>query len=91
MEIKPDFLAGQAAIITVLLQQDNLTDATVQVESLKKVLPNHPQTKFLGAHLAFQKKEYKAARELIQQVLRVAPSNVPVLSLIHISEPTRPY
>ncbi|HOE43334.1 MAG TPA: PEP-CTERM system TPR-repeat protein PrsT, partial [Rhodoferax sp.] len=81
VEIKPDFLAGQGAVITILLQQDNLAEAATQVEGLKKIAPNHPQTKYLEAQLAFQKKEYKPARELIQQVLKVAPNNIQSLQL----------
>lgn len=81
VEIKPDFMAGQAAVITLLLQQNNLTDAATQMEQLKKVAPNHPQTKFLQANLAYQQKDMKAARDLIQQVLKAAPNNVPALQL----------
>ena len=81
VEIKPDFLEGNTAVITLLLQQGNLTDAAVQIEQLKKSSPNHPQTKYLEAQLAFQKKDFKLARELAQQVLKVAPEYVPGLQL----------
>jgi putative PEP-CTERM system TPR-repeat lipoprotein len=43
IEIKPDFLMGQAAVITLLLQQNNLADAATQIGELKKFSPNHPQ------------------------------------------------
>jgi putative PEP-CTERM system TPR-repeat lipoprotein len=81
IEIRPDFLPGQVSVITLLLMQNNLPDASTQIEQLTKLNPNHPQTKFLQAHMAFQKKEFKAARELIQQVLKVAPGNVQSLQL----------
>lgn len=81
IEIKPDFLAGQAAVVTMLLQQNNLPDATTQIEQLKKSSPNHPQTKYLQAQLAFQQKDFKTARDLIQQVLHVTPGNVQALQL----------
>ena len=81
IELKPDFLAGQAAVITLLLQQNNLPEATTQIEQLKKFSPNHPQTKYLQAQLAFQKKDFKTARDLVQQVLQVAPSNLQALQL----------
>ena len=81
VEIKPDFLAGQAAVIAILLQQGNLAEAATQVGGLKKIAPNHPQTKYLEAQLAFQRKEFKPARELIQQVLKVAPNNIQSLQL----------
>jgi len=81
IDIRPDFLAGQTAVITLLLQQNNLPDAASQLEQLKKLAPNHPQTKFLQANLAYQQKDMKAARELAQQVLKVAPNNVQGLQL----------
>lgn len=81
VEIKPDFLAGNAAVISMLLQQGNLTDAAAQLEQLKKFSANHPQTNYLAALLAFQKKDFKSARELVQQVLRTAPTNIQGLQL----------
>jgi cellulose synthase operon protein C len=81
VDIQPDFLAGQTAVITLLLQQNNLPDAATQIDQLKKVAPNHPQTKFLQANLAYQQKDLKAARDLIQQVMKVAPNNVQALQL----------
>jgi putative PEP-CTERM system TPR-repeat lipoprotein len=81
IEVKPDFMMGQVAVITLLLQQNNLTDATTQMAQLKKISPNHPQTKYLEAQLAFQKKDYLSARDLIQQVLKSASGNVQALQL----------
>ncbi|MCW2313575.1 XrtA/PEP-CTERM system TPR-repeat protein PrsT [Rhodoferax antarcticus] len=81
VEIKPEFLAGQAALITLLFQQNNFADATTQLEQLKKFNPNHPQTKFLQAHLAYQQKDLKGARDLVQQVLKAVPGNVQALQL----------
>ncbi len=86
VEVKPDFLAGQAAVITVLLQQGNLADAAMQMEQLKKFAPNHPQTKYLQAQLAFQKKDFKSARELVQLALKDAPANIQGLQLAGAAE-----
>ena len=81
VEIKPDFLEGHTAVTSMLLQQGNLTDAAAQVEQIKKFAPHHPQTKYLEAQLAFQKKDFKLARDLTQQVLKASPSNVQGLQL----------
>ncbi|OGA97424.1 MAG: hypothetical protein A3E79_13880 [Burkholderiales bacterium RIFCSPHIGHO2_12_FULL_61_11] len=81
VEIKPDFLAGHAAVTTMLLQKGDLAAAAVQIEQLKKLSANHPQTQYLEALLAFQKKDFKLARELTQQVVRAAPGNVQGLQL----------
>lgn len=81
IELNPNFLAGHAAVTTLLLQQNDVTDAAIQIEKLKLLAPLHPQTKYLEAQLAFQKKDFKLARELVQQVLKSAPSNVQALQL----------
>lgn len=79
--IKPEFLEGHAAIVNMLLQQGDLAGTATQLTEMKKFSPNHPQTKYLEANLAFQQKDFKAARELIQQVLKSAPENVQALQL----------
>jgi putative PEP-CTERM system TPR-repeat lipoprotein len=81
VEIKPDFLAGQSAVVMLLLQQGKLADTATQLEQMKKFAANHPQTKYLEARLAFQKKDFKAARDLIQQVLKVTPGSLQALQL----------
>lgn len=81
VQIKPDFLAAQAAVATLLMQQGNLPDATLQIEGMQKYAPNHPRTHFLQAQLAFQKKDFKLARDLVQQVLKATPSNIQGLQL----------
>jgi len=84
IEIKPNYLVGHAAVITLLMQQGNLAEADKQIGQLKKSALNHPQTLYLEAQLAFQKKDFKLARELVQQVLKAAPSNVLGLQLAGI-------
>jgi putative PEP-CTERM system TPR-repeat lipoprotein len=81
IEIKPGFLAGHAAAVSLMLQQGNLADAALQMESMRKVAPHHPQTRYLEAQLAFQRKDFKLARELSQQVLKAAPNSVQALQL----------
>lgn len=75
VEIKPDFLSGHSSIVTILLGQGDLDGASKQMEQLKKVAPGSPQTKYLQAQLAYQKRDFKSARELSQQLLRMAPDN----------------
>ena len=86
VEFQPDFLEGHVAVITLLLQQNNLPEAEKQVEQLNKLNPNHPQTKYFQAHLAYQKKDLKKARELMQQVLRLIPDHPQVLQLAGVIE-----
>jgi putative PEP-CTERM system TPR-repeat lipoprotein len=70
IEAKPDFLLAHSAIISSLFQQQKLDEATKQIELLKKVAPKHPQTIYLDAQATYQRKDYKVARELTQQLLK---------------------
>ena len=81
VDIKPAFLAGHAAVINMLLQENDLAGTETQLAQMKKIGANHPQTKYLESSLAFQKKDFKTARELIQQVLKSTPENVQALQL----------
>jgi putative PEP-CTERM system TPR-repeat lipoprotein len=78
---KPDFAAGHAAILTALLRQGKLDEAGKQLEEMKKTAANNPQTKYFETLLAFQKKDFKLARDLSQQLIKVAPNNLPSLQL----------
>ncbi len=75
IETKPDFLLAHSALITNLYQQGKLDEAIAQIDALKKVAPKHPQTIYLDAQAKYQRKDYKAARELAQQLLKIAPNN----------------
>ena len=75
VEIKPDILLGYNGILTILLAQNNLPEAAKQLDQLKKIAPNHPQTKYLQAQLAYQQRDFKLARDLSQQLLKIAPGN----------------
>jgi putative PEP-CTERM system TPR-repeat lipoprotein len=75
VSFKPDFLAGQVAIATLLLQQGKLTEAEQQLVHIRIIAPRHPQTHLLEAQLAFQN------REFVQQVLRALPASLPALQL----------
>ena len=75
VEIKPDLIAGHSSILAILLGQGKLDEATQQLEQLKKIAPNNPQTRYLQAQLAYQKRDFKLAREMSQQLLRMAPNN----------------
>lgn len=81
LEIKPDFMAAHAAVIALSMQQSKLVEAGEQIEQLKKFAGQHPQTKYFEAQLAFQRKDFKLARDLLQQVLKAAPGNVQALQL----------
>ena len=81
VEIKPDFLDAHVAAATMLLREGNLMEAERQIAQIKEFAPLHPQTLFLEAVLAFQKKDLVLARSQIQEVLKLAPHNAQGLQL----------
>ena len=81
LSVDPAHVPAHAGIIEGFLVQRNIEAASAQVDELRKVLPNYPQTMYFEAQIAYLKKNYKEARELIQKVLRVVPSNARALQL----------
>ncbi len=81
LEVDPKFLQGHAAILTLLMRQGNLDAATKQLEQLRRFAGDLPSTAFFQAQLAYQKRDFKAARELSQQLLKRSPNNPRVLQL----------
>lgn len=81
IDAKPSFLPAYIALINSLLQTQDVDGAAKQLDALKKFAPKNPQTAFLDAQLKFQRKEFKSARDSIQQILRGSPNNPSVLQL----------
>ena len=86
IEVKPDYLLGHMGLITLLLQQNKLDVGGQQLDVLKKIAPNNPQVKFFEVQLAYQKKDFKLARELSQQLVKIAPDAPKVLQLAGATE-----
>ena len=83
---QPDFMAGHVAAVRVLLQQQKLDEAEKQLAGLIALAPNHPQTKYLQAQLAYQRKDFQSARTLAQQALKSVPNSPMVLQLAGATE-----
>jgi len=81
LEVKPDFLPGYTGMLNILLQQGKMEEAKKQIDAMKKVAPAHLQTKYFEAQYAYQSKDFKGARELVLQLLKLAPENVKTLQL----------
>lgn len=86
VEVRPDYMAGHASVVRVLFLQNKLDEVDRQLTPLKAIAPNHPQTRFFEAQLAYQRKDFKLARSLLQQVLKSAPNNALGLQLAGATE-----
>lgn len=72
---------ARGALIELRLQQGEVAGAREQVAALRKAFPTHVQTNFLDARVAYAEKDYGRTESLTDQILRVAPSLPPVLTL----------
>jgi putative PEP-CTERM system TPR-repeat lipoprotein len=83
---KPTLLGAHVSAITTMFLEGDAAAATAQVAEMKKSFPNHPRTKFFEAELAFNAKDYKAAREHIRPVVQALPNNALALQLAGAAE-----
>jgi putative PEP-CTERM system TPR-repeat lipoprotein len=81
LEANAKYFPAHVSVLTVLMQQGDVAEASKQLEQLKKFAAHNPQTKYFEAQLAFQKKDFKVARELSQQLLQQTPNNPRVLQM----------
>ena len=81
LEAKADFAEGHVGIITTFLREGKIEDAEKQLEAMKKHYPNAFQTRYFETLTAYQKKDFKRARELSQQLIKMAPDNTMTLQL----------
>ena len=81
LEVKPNFVEGHTGILITLLGKGKLDEAAKQMDLLKKVAPDEVLTKYFETLLAYQKKDFKLARDLSQQLMKLAPENPTTLQL----------
>jgi cellulose synthase operon protein C len=86
LELRPNHLPSHAGALVNLFDGKDLNAVQTQLEALRRVYPNHPQTQLFSAMLAFRKGEHAAAKEILLQLLRFAPENPQVLQLAGANE-----
>ena len=84
--LNPTDMLAHSALIAAHLSGNDLAAADAQLLILKKIHPNHIQVKFLEAQIAFGRKDYLVARELLTGLLRQAPANPMMLQLAGLNE-----
>ena len=81
LSIEPRYVPAHSSLAKLFLQKRDFEGFKGQVASLKKVLPDHPETRFYEVQLALVDQDFKKAREGAQQLLGFAPDNAYVLQL----------
>ena len=80
--VRPTHVVSHAGALTVLLAKADADGAKAQLEGLQKILPKHPQTLFFAASVALLNGELDKAKEIGDQLLRVAADNARILQLV---------
>lgn len=83
---RPTHLQAHVAAVTTLMLDGDAAGAATQVAEMKKHFKNHPRTRFFEAEIAYNAKDYKAAREHILPVVQALPNNVLALQLAGAAE-----
>lgn len=86
IELDPGHLESHLAAVNLLSRGGRLDEAKQQLEGVKARFPKHPQVRLTEAQLALQTRDHARARELVQDLVRLAPDNVAVLQLAGMSE-----
>jgi len=84
--LKPRLVSARAGIVALLIERQDWPGAQAQVAALRQALPTHPLGPSYEMVLAFQRRDFKATRELGQELLRLNPDNLRVLQLLGAAE-----
>ena len=79
-------IEAHAGALSILASRNEPDAFDKQLEELRKVALNHPQTLFFDAQLAFQRANYAQVIALLQNVLRLAPDDPRALQLAGAAE-----
>ncbi len=86
LEGHPASMGANTALVAMLSADGKHEEAKLQFAKLKKELPEHPETLYYEAQLAFTDKDYKNSRIITDRLLKVLPENVRVLELAGAAE-----
>lgn len=80
LDLNPENVPARLNVASLLIAGGKFDEARKQIEQVRK-LANSPMVHYTQALLEFRQKNYRAAREAVQQVLKVAPDHVPSVLL----------
>nr|WP_282446531.1 XrtA/PEP-CTERM system TPR-repeat protein PrsT [Aromatoleum petrolei] len=85
---RPSSVAYHFALISLLLERGDMSEAAERLAAMEKVAPKHPLTHYLYALNDFRSGKTAPAREHIAETVRLAPEYLPgrmLAGLIHAS------
>jgi putative PEP-CTERM system TPR-repeat lipoprotein len=81
LEFQPSYYPAYSALISAQLIAGDVAAADDLLTKMKAAVPGQPATTLAEAQVAYAKKDLPKSRDLVQQLLRIAPDNVAVLQL----------
>jgi putative PEP-CTERM system TPR-repeat lipoprotein len=81
IELDPTLAAGHLLLMHVHTRRGDTEGLRRTLAAFEKAAPNNPELVFASAQLAYVDKDFRRARELIQQLLKVEPENPNLLQL----------
>lgn len=78
---QPSAVAAHVALVGIHAEKGRTAEVKTQIEALKKVAPNHPDTLFLDGQLELQSGDPQRARDIASRLLRAMPDNPRVLMM----------
>jgi cellulose synthase operon protein C len=79
-------LVAHVGLVSMRLAAADLPGAEKAAAALRKVVPVHPTTAFVDAHLAYLAGQNERARELVQRLVLTVPDHVGILLLAGLVE-----
>ena len=86
VKARPNRVAARFALVSLYLQSGALDKASSQLEAINKLGRGGAQAVYFETLLAYRKKELPRAKELVLQLLKVAPDHAPSLMLAGMIE-----
>ncbi|MDO9284505.1 MAG: PEP-CTERM system TPR-repeat protein PrsT [Aquabacterium sp.] len=84
--LDPYRTAAHGALIGIHFFKRDLVAAQKQLDDLKRLVPNAPQTVFFEAQIAYIAGDFRKAKELVGQLLKVFPDSIGVLQFAGATE-----
>lgn len=86
LRLQPDSMPAHVGVVELLLRQRDFDGMRKQIADMDKAQPNSLQGRYYKALLAYEQRDLKAAHEMSQQLLKVAPQHAPFLQLAGMVE-----
>ncbi len=86
LDVNPRDQQALTAVIAVRLSRGEIDEAERQLKQFRAIYPNHLLVAMFDAELAFSRKQYSKAREILLTLIRSAPTNLRVLQLAGVTE-----